>query len=123
MKLKNKTAIITGGGRGIGRAIAEVFAREGADLFLISRTASELEVAKKDLEQQNIRVEIETADVSKEKDVEKVFNRIKKDFGTIDVLVNAAGIYGPIGKLEETEPAGNKEMFVCIFFVGMFCRL
>ncbi len=86
MKLNDKIAIVTGGGRGIGRAIAEAFAREGAKVVVTAaRQRNEIEqVASK------IGCRAILADVSKKGDVEKLVATVISDFGTIDILVNNA---------------------------------
>lgn len=120
---KGKKVIITGGGRGIGKAIAGAFAREGADVLLVSRSSSELGEAQKELEKYGALVEILAADVSKPEGVEKISGILVKRFGTVDVLVNAAGIYGPIGRIEETAVDKWVETFsVNIFGTMMVCR-
>jgi NAD(P)-dependent dehydrogenase (short-subunit alcohol dehydrogenase family) len=97
VKLDNTIAIITGAGRGIGEAIALAFAREGADLVLASRTESELRGVAEQVRQAGRRVQIVTADVSVEADAQRIAQTAIDAYGRIDVLVNAAGIYGPIG--------------------------
>ena len=97
--LRDKVAIITGGSSGIGRAIAFAFAHECACLVLASRTASELEAAKQELESLPgaQRVEVLPTDVSKPEDVGRLVDFTLTRFSTIDILVNCAGIWGPIG--------------------------
>lgn len=98
MELRNKVSIITGGGRGIGRAIAVAYAKEGSQLVLISRTVSELEATKREIESfLDLGVEILPGDVSQFKQVEELVNFTLAKFSTIDVLVNCAGVQGPIG--------------------------
>jgi len=98
MVLEGKVSIITGGSMGIGKAIASAFAKEGSDLVLTSRTEAELEVTKRGLENSSLtRVEIFRADVSKPREVKDLVDFTLAKFNTIDVLVNCAGIYGPIG--------------------------
>jgi NAD(P)-dependent dehydrogenase (short-subunit alcohol dehydrogenase family) len=101
MILKDRVSIITGGSGGIGKAIAAVFAREGSSLVLVSRTASELEKTRRELADSHAKVEIFPADVSKEVDVKGMVAFTLAKFGTVDVLVNCAGIYGPIGLVTE----------------------
>jgi len=104
MQLENRTCIITGGGRGIGKAIAIAFAREGANLVLASRTLSELEATKKEImNSSDITVEIVPVDVSQPLEVEKLVDHTLKRLATIDVLVNCAGIYGPIGLITDSD--------------------
>lgn len=98
MELKGKIGIITGGGRGIGKAIAVAFAREGSSLVLTSRTSSELKMTKQEIKSLSEgRIEILSADVSQPKEVKRLVDFTLKEFGTVDILVNCAGIYGPIG--------------------------
>ena len=92
MKLKNKVALITGGGRGIGKAIAMAYAREGARLALCARTGSELEQTCQEI--RSLRAECEgwSCDVSLEEPVKELVANVKNKFGGIDVLVNNAGV-------------------------------
>ena len=114
MKLANKKAIIFGGSRGIGKAIAEAYLKEGAEVFLVARNGEELAVAQKELAALGApggsasiseKISIAVADVSKQADVERVADEVKKKWGAPDVLVNAAGVYGPIGPATDIDPA------------------
>lgn len=93
MRLKDKVAVITGGGQGIGRAIAETYAKEGAKLALFD---VQEEVVKKTADEIKAQYKVETiglkADVTKFEDVEGVMKRVVDTLGRIDVLVNNAGI-------------------------------
>lgn len=106
MILKGRTAVITGGSRGIGYAIAAALAKKGHNLLLVSRTRPELVAAKSSLESgSKVKVEICPADVSSERDVKKIAELIKNKFNSrIDILVNAAGVYGPIGSITQVDP-------------------
>lgn len=98
MLLEDKVSIITGGSMGIGKAIASAFAKEGSHLVLTSRTESELETAKREIENSSsTKVEIFRADVSQPKEVTDLVDFTLTKFNTIYILVNCAGIYGPIG--------------------------
>ncbi len=91
--LKGKSAVITGGVRGIGRAIAEKFCRQGADVLLCYRSNDE--AAKKtaeELKQYGTRVELIKGDVSDPDHAEEAAKLAKELFGKVDVLVNNAGI-------------------------------
>jgi len=101
-KLANKKAVIFGGSRGIGKAIAEAYLKEGAEVFLVARNAVELAQAQKELARYGV-VNTAAADVSSEEDVKHVAEQVGKLWGSVDVLVNAAGIYGPIGPLTEVD--------------------
>lgn len=117
MKYKNKKVIITGGSRGIGLAVAKAFLREGAHVLSIARDRKELEKLKKQLEKINGVYAILQVDVSKSAKRAKVKKYIKNKFnGAIDILINAAGIYGPIGYLEEN----NKDLWEKTFKVNVF---
>ncbi len=98
--LKNKTAIVTGGSRGIGRAIAERFAKEGCSLMLVSRTKSELEItAESIIKQYQVDARIFQADIGNENEVAAMVQNTVDTFGKIDILVNNAAIIGPMGEI------------------------
>jgi NAD(P)-dependent dehydrogenase (short-subunit alcohol dehydrogenase family) len=92
MKLKDKVAIITGGGRGIGKAIAMHYAREGAKLALCARTSTELDQTIKELRGMNAEAEGWTCDVSLEEPVKAFVANAHKQLDRIDILVNNAGV-------------------------------
>jgi NAD(P)-dependent dehydrogenase (short-subunit alcohol dehydrogenase family) len=93
MRLSNRVALVTGGGRGIGAAIARRMAQEGADVGLVSRTLSELEQQAEWIRQHTgRRVLIQTGDVSQPEDVRRTVQAALNTFGKIDILVNCAGI-------------------------------
>lgn len=104
MKLKDKVAIITGGGRGIGEAIALAFAREGARLVLAARTVPELERVAGRVKDLGGSAQIVPADVTSRQAVSRMVVKALDSFGQVDILVNAAGVYGPIGLLWESDP-------------------
>lgn len=92
MQLKDKVVAVTGGARGIGRAIANAFADQGARLALIDMNQSELDAAKADYAARGVTARTYSLNVSKEDQVVAAFDQIAKDFGRLDVLVNNAGI-------------------------------
>ncbi|WP_375088792.1 3-ketoacyl-ACP reductase [Peribacillus sp. RS7] len=92
ISLKGKTALITGSGRGIGRATAIALAKEGVHLGLIGLTMSNLEKVTAELEQYDVNVSAATADVADLEAVHHAVEHIKSDLGSIDILINNAGI-------------------------------
>lgn len=100
MKLDGRVAVITGAGRGIGRAIALAYAREGAKLALAARSEAELQegvAAASNLGADAIAV---PTDVTSQQGTEQLASWVMDHFGRIDILVNNAGISGPVGPLE-----------------------
>ncbi len=101
MLLGNKVALITGSGRGIGRAMAKLFAKEGAAVFLTARTESELAGVAKEIKDQEGKSAYMKADLTHARECEKVILETHKKFGRVDILVNNAGHYGPVVPVEE----------------------
>jgi NAD(P)-dependent dehydrogenase (short-subunit alcohol dehydrogenase family) len=101
MLLKNKVALVTGSGRGIGRAIAYLFAKEGAAVFLTSRTEKELAAAAKDISEGGGRAAYAMADLTEEAGCAHVVATAREKLGRVDILVNNAGHYGPVLPVEE----------------------
>lgn len=100
--LKNKVAIITGGSRGIGRAIAERFAKEGCNLMLASRTKSELEKTAELIKSQSpVNVISYQTDIGNENEVMLMVKQTITEFGKIDILINNAAIIGPMGEISK----------------------
>ena len=91
--MKNKTVLITGGSRGIGKCIAENLAMEGYNVVLnYNKSVKQAKQIQKELQEKGINIEICKADVSKREDVKKLISFTLKKFGNIDVLINNAGI-------------------------------
>lgn len=103
MKLKDKVAIVTGAGRGIGRAIALAFAGEGADLTVAARTLEEVEETADRIRALGCRALPLKVDISQQADVEMMIERTLAEMGRVDILVNNAGIQGPVGMLVEND--------------------
>ena len=103
MTLKDKVALITGAGRGIGKAVALAYAREAASLALCARTESELEQTVKEAQALGAECKGWNCDVSLEEPVRDFAAKVMNSFGRIDVLVNNAGVMTrpvPITELE-----------------------
>lgn len=91
-RLDGKTALITGGARGIGAAIASAFVREGADVAILDLDLAAAQTAASDLSRSGVRTIAVAADVSKESAVNAAVSDTLTEFGHIDILVNNAGI-------------------------------
>lgn len=93
MKLTDKVALITGGGRGIGRAIALAFAREGARVAVLARTTEQIKSVAAEIESEcGVEAMHAECDVSLTESVEHAVGSVRERFGRIDILVNNAGI-------------------------------
>ena len=101
MSLKNQVALVTGGGRAIGRCIALRLAREGADLCIVGREETKLEETADEIRGLGARAEAIGADVRNEDQVQAAAALTRERLGSIDILVNNAGIIGP------TAPVGD----------------
>ncbi len=92
MRLEGKTALITGASKGIGRAIALAFAREGAHLAVTARATDELESLRREAESFGVRCVAVTADLAEEGAVDVVYSAARDALGPIQILVNNAGV-------------------------------
>ena len=100
MHLSRKVEVVTGAGRGIGRAIARRFAAEGAAVVVTARTSKEIDKAAAEIKKAGGKAITVTADVSREKDCQTIVRTALKTFGEIHILVNNAGVYGPVLPVE-----------------------
>lgn len=122
MQSKDRVCIITGGSGGIGRAIAKAFATEGICLILNSRTESTLERVKREVQEASpVKVEIFPADVSQPEQVKSMVDFTVEKFGTVDILVNCAGILGPIGLSSEVSAKDWLESIKINLFGTFLC--
>ena len=123
MTLEGRVAIVTGGSRGIGLAIATALGTAGARVVIASRTARELEAARRTLEGADIQVLSRVTDVAKAEDTQALADEVLAKWGRIDVLVNNAGAIGAIGSLDECDPGQWKLAFeVNVFGTMNACR-
>jgi 3-oxoacyl-[acyl-carrier protein] reductase len=103
MKLKDQTAIVTGAGRGIGRATALAFAHEEANVVLVARTNSEIEAVAEEIQKTGREALAIPTDVANKSQVQSMVQKTLERFGKVDILVNNAGVAGtsPIPKITE----------------------
>lgn len=102
-QLEGRTAVITGGGRGLGRAIAEAFADEGADVVVVGRGREALDDTVAAIEQRGRRGLGVVADLRDVKAITALFDRVESEFGEVEILVNSAGLQGDMPATEVTE--------------------
>jgi 3-oxoacyl-[acyl-carrier protein] reductase len=101
--LKNKNALITGAGKGIGKAIALALAKEGVNVILLARTQEEIDNVAAKARSLRVKALAITADVADINSVNTAVEKALSEFGTIDILINNAGI-AAFGKFLELEP-------------------
>ena len=104
MLLKDKVAVITGGGRGIGRAIALAYAREGARLVLAARSVGGLEETQRMVADEGGHALVLPTDISNVESVAALAQKAREHFGRVDILVNNSGIAGPTAPLWQITP-------------------
>ena len=106
MKLATRGAIVTGASQGLGRMIAQRFVEEGANVFLCARDWRMLALVETELQSvasAGQKVIARSCDVSSNKEVEEMFRDYDSELGSLSILVNNAGIYGPKGPTEEVD--------------------
>lgn len=123
--LSGRVAIVTGAGRGLGYHIVLALSKYGVDLVICSRTISELEKAKVEIEKLGRKVLIQRVDVTKISEIHSMVEESMKAFGHIDILVNNAGVNVPQWAVDVTEEAWDKlvdtnlkGLFFCAQAVG-----
>src|SRR3990172_6788508 len=124
--LSGKVAIVTGANQGLGLEIARRFVQSGASLVLCARDRQRLDEARKELRstsKDGQRVETVEADVSNPGDVSRVVGTTLSQFGHVDVLVNNAGVYGPMGPVETVDwEQWVKAIEINLFGSVLMCR-
>lgn len=101
--IKGKTALITGAGKGIGKATAIALANEGVNVGLVARTEADLTGLAEQLKETGVKVAIATADISSLEQVNKAVEALTNELGTFDILINNAGI-GKFGGFMDLDP-------------------
>lgn len=116
--LKNKNALITGAGKGIGKAIALALAKEGVNVILVARTQEEIDIVATKARSLRVKALAITADVADINSVNTAVEKALKEFGTIDILINNAGI-AAFGKFLELEPT-DWERIIQVNLMGTY---
>ena len=119
MLLKDRVALITGAGRGIGQGTALRFAREGAKLALVDIEASHLEDTAGKLKEAGAEFECYQGDVSRTEDVDRFFAQTVERFGRLDIDVNNAGIGNPLATLAQM-PVEEFDRTIAVNLRGVF---
>ena len=125
MKLQDRSALITGGSQGLGKAIAEQFLQEGARVALCARGKKELDAARDELTARfpADRVLAKLCDVTKEREVNDLCASVLSSFGSIDAVVLNAGVYGPMGPTESVDLAEwQSALAINLYGVLLPCR-
>ena len=124
MRLDGKSAVITGGSKGLGLAMAEKFASSGADVAILARNPDTLAEAKQQIQAAGKgKLATVSADVSKAADIRKAYDAVMSELGKIDILVNNAGqsIRGPSETITDEQWQGDLDLK--LFAQIRFCRI
>lgn len=121
MKLSNQTAIVTGGGRGIGKAISLALAREGANVVMTGRHGNVLDEVAAEIESHGGHALVFVADVSDEDQVNSLVEAAQEKFGRINILVNNVGITGPTAPITEVSKAQWEETMAVNLTSAFLC--
>jgi len=103
-ELSGQVAVVTGGGRGIGRAVAQALAAAGAAVAVVARSSGALTQVAAGIHEMGGQAIAVTADVTEREAVERMVEQVQRRLGPVDLLVNGAGIGGPIGPAWEGDP-------------------
>jgi 3-oxoacyl-[acyl-carrier protein] reductase len=123
LNLKNKVAIVTGGAQGIGKEISTLFANEGAKVVIVDVNQEVLANTCAEFEKKGLTVFGQKCDVSKENEVARVFENSNRKFGSVDIVVNNAGLGGWAAPIQDaTVEAWNKVFDVNMLGVFLFSK-
>lgn len=116
MRLKDKSVVVTGASSGMGKAIVELFVKEGANVIAVARRKERLDALAEELKNEPGKVVAFAGDVSKEESIEQAIELAVKEFGKLDILINNAGI------MDDMSPIGDvkNEKIEQVFQVNVF---
>jgi NAD(P)-dependent dehydrogenase (short-subunit alcohol dehydrogenase family) len=121
MRLKDKVAIVTGGGKGIGKAIALAFASEGATVVVAARDLSKLEETADEIKSKGSKAKAIQTDIADEKQVQGMVTETLKEYGQIDILVNNGAIAGPRANVVDLKLADWNEVLAINLTGSLIC--
>ncbi|MDG2063395.1 MAG: SDR family NAD(P)-dependent oxidoreductase [SAR324 cluster bacterium] len=102
--LRGKIAVVTGAGRGVGSEIAQRLVKSGAKVVLVARSVEQLILTEELISKTGGFVYSIPADISSENEVESIKKNVKDNLGQTDILVNAAGVFGPLKMIKDSDP-------------------
>src|SRR6195952_5338723 len=121
--MNDRVAVITGGSKGLGLAMARRFAESGAKVAILARRAAELKAAREELAKDGLTVHDYVCDVSKAADIARAYEKITAELGGIDILVNNAGTARTVAFENITDEAWQEDLDLKLFAAIRFSRL
>ena len=121
--MKDRVAVVTGGSKGIGLAVARQFAASGAKVAMLARGAADLKAARELLAKDGLEVRDYVCDVSKASDIAKAHDKIAADLGPVDILVNNAGTARTMAFENISDEAWQEDLDLKLFAAIRFSRL
>jgi NAD(P)-dependent dehydrogenase (short-subunit alcohol dehydrogenase family) len=121
MRLRDKVAIVTGGGKGIGKAVSLAFASEGATVVVAARSLAQLDRTAEEIRSKGGKVLTLQTDVADEESVKQMVAKTINEFGWIDILVNNSGITGPVSSVVDMDLQAWKETLTINLTGAMLC--
>ena len=122
MRLKEKTALITGGARGIGATTARLFAKEGAGVGVVDLRSEGLQEVADKAKSEGLEIDTFVGDITQKDDVDRIVNEFVQKFGRIDILINNAGVVIPKPFFEKTVADWEKTLSVNLIGLFLCCQ-